>query len=253
MGRVTIFSLPSCPHCKKAKGLLSNYGVEYYDISLGAYPEKRSDMLKLTDRLTVPQIFLDDEHIGGAADVEDLHQSGKLKGLLEALSATAGPTEPMLARPDYEPKAEEDITVKEELLCIGAECVLYNTLVDSLTQHLPIKDHSYHLKKYKNCFLGTELVDHLVNHYKIATREEAVQVSVVTTCIHARTHTMLHGTPSGYPPPRCPISIWPHVVRLMHLHGSGHITPQILMLLLMACSFVCGRAGRYHAGRVARV
>ena len=53
-------------------------------------------------------------------------RSGKLRGRLDALAETGGPSNPMLARPDYEPKVEEDVVVKEELLCIGEECLTYS-------------------------------------------------------------------------------------------------------------------------------
>ena len=101
MGRVTIFSLPTCPHCKKAKSLLTDYGVEFYDISLGSYPEKRPDMLKLTDRLTVPQIFFDDNHIGGAADLDVLHTSVNARGAhcthRRRRATSCGPPPPLAA------------------------------------------------------------------------------------------------------------------------------------------------------------
>ena len=49
-GRITIFSLSTCPHCNRVKGLFKDKKWEYYDISLSDYPDKRVDMLQLTDR-----------------------------------------------------------------------------------------------------------------------------------------------------------------------------------------------------------
>ena len=69
MGRITIFALSSCPHCKRVKAFLTDKSWEYYEISLTSYPEKRSDMLALADRLTVPQVFFNTRHLGGAAEV----------------------------------------------------------------------------------------------------------------------------------------------------------------------------------------
>jgi len=68
--------------------------------------------------------------------------------------------------------------VKEELLCIGEECLTYSQVVASLKANMPIRDRSYLLKKYKKCFLGTDLVDYLMKHHRIETRQEAVQVGI---------------------------------------------------------------------------
>ena len=66
MGRVTIFSLEECPHCKRAKAALKERGIPYTEISLSTHPQRRSDVLVLSDRLSVPQVFFNEKHIGGA-------------------------------------------------------------------------------------------------------------------------------------------------------------------------------------------
>jgi glutaredoxin len=176
-GRVTVFSLSTCPHCMKAKTLLTSYNVEYYEVSLTDYPEKRSDMVKLSDRLTVPQIFFNERHVGGASELEEMHVSGTLRAALDELSAMPPPSEPMLNRPDYPPHATETLKeTAEPLLCVGEECIPYSDLVESLRKELPIASHTYRLRTYKNCFLGTELVDHIMSKYAIPTRAEAVQI-----------------------------------------------------------------------------
>ena len=53
MGRITVFSTASCPHCKRAKALLGSKGWEFSEVSLSDYPEKRAAMLQLADRLSV--------------------------------------------------------------------------------------------------------------------------------------------------------------------------------------------------------
>ena len=42
------------------------------------YPEKKDDMLKISDRLTVPQVFFGEQHLGGASDILNLEKDGKL-------------------------------------------------------------------------------------------------------------------------------------------------------------------------------
>ena len=55
-GRITIFSLEHCPHCKRTETLFRDLGWEYYEISLTDYPDAKSAMLRLSNRLTVPQV-----------------------------------------------------------------------------------------------------------------------------------------------------------------------------------------------------
>lgn len=83
MARVEIYTKLLCPYCARAKRLFDSKGVEYqeYDITLGG--EKRTEMLaRANGGTTVPQIFIDDRHLGGCDDVMALDRQGKLDPLL---------------------------------------------------------------------------------------------------------------------------------------------------------------------------
>ena len=85
MARVELYTKFLCPYCARAKKLLGDKGVSYkeYDISMGG--EKRAEMLQRANgRHTVPQIFIDDRHIGGSDDLAALDREGKLDPLLAA-------------------------------------------------------------------------------------------------------------------------------------------------------------------------
>lgn len=71
-GRITIFSITGCPYCIKAKNKISELKLDYVDINLDSYPDRRSEMQERTGRKTVPQIFFNDKHIGGFSDLEAL-------------------------------------------------------------------------------------------------------------------------------------------------------------------------------------
>ncbi len=85
MPQVEIYTKVFCPYCTRAKRLLTDKGVvfEEYDISMGG--PKREEMLsRAAGRHTVPQIFIDDRHIGGSDDLAALDAAGKLDPLLQA-------------------------------------------------------------------------------------------------------------------------------------------------------------------------
>lgn len=179
MGRITIFALASCPHCKAAKALITNRGWEYYEISLSDYPEKRPDMLSLCDRLTVPQIFFNEKHIGGASELKALDESGKIEQLYADIEAQPAPTDPKMQRPDYPPKPEVLASKRtEEAICIGEhDCVDYVTLVTKLRTGLDIQDRKVGLlSTCKRAFLGKQCVDFLIKEFGLRSRAEAMQV-----------------------------------------------------------------------------
>ena len=86
MAQIVMYSIEYCPFCSAAKALLSNKGIEYtnHDLSDLSDRELRSKVKELSGRTTVPQIFIDDRHIGGYTDLEALDRSGELDRLLGA-------------------------------------------------------------------------------------------------------------------------------------------------------------------------
>lgn len=69
MENVTIYSKDYCPYCKAAKRILQSRGIEYNEIDVQLQPEKLAEMVALSKRRTVPQIFFGDQHIGGHDDL----------------------------------------------------------------------------------------------------------------------------------------------------------------------------------------
>jgi glutaredoxin 3 len=83
MAIVEIYTKAFCPYCTRAKRLLDQKGARYaeYDITLGG--PKRAEMIqRASGRSTVPQIFIDDRHVGGSDDLAMLDGEGKLDPLL---------------------------------------------------------------------------------------------------------------------------------------------------------------------------
>ena len=85
MARVEIYTKIFCSYCARAKRLLGDKGVDYeeYDITLGG--PKRAEMIQRAQgRTTVPQIFIDDTHVGGSDDLHALDGDGRLDLMLAA-------------------------------------------------------------------------------------------------------------------------------------------------------------------------
>lgn len=83
MAKIVIYSTPICPYCVRAKELLKRKGQSYEEVDIAANPMVRDEMMeKSGGRRTVPQIFIDDRHIGGFDDLAALEQKGELDALL---------------------------------------------------------------------------------------------------------------------------------------------------------------------------
>jgi glutaredoxin 3 len=83
MANVVIYTKPTCPFCVRAKMLLTQKAVEFIDFDIAAQPELRNEMIeKANGGSTVPQIFINNQHIGGCDDLMALEAAGRLDALL---------------------------------------------------------------------------------------------------------------------------------------------------------------------------
>ena len=79
---VVIYSGNRCAYCNAAKRLLDSKNVGYTEINVDENPARREEMVRRTQRQTVPQIFIGERHVGGFDDLSELNQSGGLDELL---------------------------------------------------------------------------------------------------------------------------------------------------------------------------
>jgi glutaredoxin 3 len=82
MARIEIYTTPFCGYCARAKGLLDQKGAAYEEMDVMMDEKKRAEMRERSKRSTVPQIFINGQHIGGSDELAALEQAGKLDPLL---------------------------------------------------------------------------------------------------------------------------------------------------------------------------
>jgi glutaredoxin 3 len=83
MAKITMYSTAVCPYCVAAERLLRSKGVAEIDkIRVDLDPAQRAVMMEKTGRRTVPQIYINDTHVGGFDDLSALEHAGKLEPLL---------------------------------------------------------------------------------------------------------------------------------------------------------------------------
>jgi len=81
--QIDIYTKATCPYCIRAKRLLDSKGAQYREIAVDHGGSEKQEMVQRANgRMTVPQIFIGDRHIGGCDDLMALEYAGKLNALL---------------------------------------------------------------------------------------------------------------------------------------------------------------------------
>ncbi|CAN5618857.1 glutaredoxin 3 [soil metagenome] len=82
MAKVEIYTTMWCGYCARAKSLLEKKGAAYQEMDVMEDAAKRAEMRERAKRTTVPQIFINGQHIGGSDELAALEQAGRLDALL---------------------------------------------------------------------------------------------------------------------------------------------------------------------------
>jgi len=82
MPQIVMYTTRTCPYCVRAKGLLARKGASVEEIDIEGTPGAREEMQERSGRMTVPQIFIGDRHVGGCDDLVALEAEGALDPLL---------------------------------------------------------------------------------------------------------------------------------------------------------------------------
>jgi len=83
LANIEIYTSPFCGFCYQAKSLLNDKGVDYIEVDIISQPKRHSEMIERAGGLqTVPQIFIDNQHIGGCDELYELEAKDKLDSIL---------------------------------------------------------------------------------------------------------------------------------------------------------------------------
>ena len=84
MKNVTVYMGPMCAFCDAAKRVLTKKNIPYKEINIALDEDKREEMIKKSNgKRTIPQIFIEDYHVGGYVELRSLEVDGKLNNLLK--------------------------------------------------------------------------------------------------------------------------------------------------------------------------
>lgn len=85
--KVEVYTWRTCPYCIRAKELLRSKGIKFIEYSIDGDEAARAQMQgRANGRRSVPQIFINDQHIGGCDDLYELDYQGKLEQMLASIN-----------------------------------------------------------------------------------------------------------------------------------------------------------------------
>jgi glutaredoxin 3 len=82
MAKIEMYTTQWCGYCARARALFEKKGAAFEEMDVMEDEDKRAEMRKRSNRTTVPQIFINGQHIGGSDELAALEQQGKLDALL---------------------------------------------------------------------------------------------------------------------------------------------------------------------------
>ena len=84
MKSITVYMGPMCSYCDAAKRLLNKKNIPYKEINIALEDDKMNEMIKKSNgKRTIPQIFIEDYHVGGYEELRALEKKGELDNLIK--------------------------------------------------------------------------------------------------------------------------------------------------------------------------
>ncbi|XP_058744566.1 uncharacterized protein LOC131617251 [Vicia villosa] len=162
-GRIIVYTRLACRECKEVRRILYVKRLRYVEINIDVYPSRKMELEKISGSTSVPKVFFNEVCIGSLSELKTLNESGKLDGKIDFLIAES----PLLEGPLPPLSGEDDVSSS------GAvdEMAL---IVRKMKESIVVRDRFSKLRRFTNCFIGSEAVDFL-SEDQILERKEAIE------------------------------------------------------------------------------
>ncbi|KAJ0240983.1 Electron carrier/ protein disulfide oxidoreductase [Hirschfeldia incana] len=165
-GRIILYTRLGCEECRECRLYLHGKRLRYVEINIDIYPSRKQDLEKIcgSSSSDVPKVFFNEELVGSFKELKELDESGeldeKIRHLIDVASPREAPLPPFSGEDDASSKGPADelaLIVRKMKPCI-------------------VKDRFYKLRRFKNCFSGSDAVDFLSSD-QCLERDEAIEVA----------------------------------------------------------------------------
>ncbi|XP_062228486.1 uncharacterized protein LOC133926526 [Phragmites australis] len=162
-GRVILYTKLGCEDCKMVRLFMHQKRLKYVEINIDIFPSRKLELEKNTGSSTVPKVYFNDLLIGGLTELRKMEESDILDesiGLLfKEEPSSSAPLPPLPGEDDKSGSGKID-----ELA----------TIVRKMRESITPKDRFYKMRRFSNCFLGSEAVD-FISEDQYLERDEAVE------------------------------------------------------------------------------
>ncbi|CAL5189348.1 unnamed protein product [Lathyrus oleraceus] len=162
-GRIILYTRLACRECKEVRKILYVKRLRYVEINIDVYPNRKMELEKISGSTSVPKVFFNEVCIGSLSELKTLNESGKFDEKIEFLITESpslkGPLPPLSGEDDVSSSGAVD------------EMAL---IVCKMKQSIVVKDRFSKLRRFTNCFIGSEAVDFL-SEDQYLERKEALE------------------------------------------------------------------------------
>ncbi|KAK8552237.1 hypothetical protein V6N13_120649 [Hibiscus sabdariffa] len=177
-GRIMLYTRIGCQDCREVRLFLHRKRLRYVEINIDVYPSRKLELEKFSGSCAVPKVIFNEVLIGGLSELKGLDESGKLDDKIDFLIAEEPSTEAPLPPLSGEDDVSNDGSVDELAL-----------IVQKMKETIVVKDRLYKMRRFTNCFLGSEAVDFL-SEDQYLEREEAVEYGQKLASEHFFRHVL---------------------------------------------------------------
>lgn len=162
-GRIIVYTRLGCQECKEVRSFMHEKRFKYVEINIDIYPSRKLELEKNTGSSAVPRVYFNDFLVGGLRELKAMDESGKLGEKIDVIineePSPAAPLPPLSGEDDDSGRGKID-----EL----------TSIVRKMKESIVLRDRFYKMRRFSNCFLGSEAVNFL-SEDQYLEREEAVE------------------------------------------------------------------------------
>lgn len=162
-GRIILYTRLGCQQCKEARLFLHQKRLRYVEINIDVFPSRKLELEKITGSSSVPKVLFNEVLIGGLDELKRMNESGTLNEKIDYV-ITEGPSDEAPLPPL---SGEDDVSSSGTIDDLAI-------LVKRMRESIVVKDHFYKMRRFTNCFLGSDAVDFL-SEDQYLEREEAIE------------------------------------------------------------------------------
>lgn len=159
-GRVILYTRLGCQDCKEARLFLYRKKLRYVEINIDVFPNRKLELEKIAGSSSVPKVFFNEVLIGGLSELKGLNESGKFDEKIDYLISEP----PSFEAPLPPLSGEDDLSNSgaiDELALIARK----------MKEFVVVKDRFYKMRRFTNCFSGSEAVDFLAEDQYLEREE----------------------------------------------------------------------------------